>query len=104
MSLEVTLSNSQQPTVTVTQPKVAFVLSLITLGSLVYMATDKVVRHQIEFDALKASYAELSTGQLELKDEVKSLRNTVDNEIRHMAQAVNRLSIALEESSTEVSQ
>ncbi len=91
------MSDTPPAAVTVTQPKVAFILSLITLAGLVYAGTDKIVRHQIEFDALKSSYAALAEGQMALKEEVKSLRETVDGEIRHMTTAINRLSDTLED-------
>ncbi|MDE4297076.1 hypothetical protein PXK56_17965 [Phaeobacter gallaeciensis] len=91
-----------QPVLTVTQSKVAFLLSLLTLGGIVYAATDTVVRYQIEFETLKESYSALAEGQVALKSEVKSLRETVDGEIRHMTQAINRLSDTLEERSAEV--
>jgi hypothetical protein len=92
------------PTVTVTQPKVAFILSLITLAGFVYVGTEWFVRRDIEFEKLQETqnqmslkYDALAKGQIDLKDEIKSLRETVDGEIRHMTQAMNRLSNALSE-------
>lgn len=87
-----------QPTVTITQPKIAFILSVLALSAAVYSATDWFVRREIEIDELKKSYIQLSEGQESLKQEIKSLRETVDGEIRHMTSAMNRLVDTLEES------
>lgn len=91
------------PQVTLTQPKMAFLLSLITLGGLVYAGTDAFVRREVEFETLKESYFALVEGQEALKEEMKSLRTTVDGEIRYMTQAINRLSDALDETKREKS-
>jgi cell division protein FtsB len=92
------------PAVTLTQPRIAFLMSLVALAGLVYTGTNKLVRTQIEFEALKESYVELKEGQDALKDEVKSLRDTVDGEIRHMTLAINRLTDTLEVTVGEATQ
>lgn len=91
----------EQPSITVTQSKVAFLLSIITLMSIVYVGSEKMIRTEFEIKELKSSYTSLTVGQAALRSDVKTLSRTIDGEVGNISKSLAGLTKLITEMAEE---